>query len=91
MVDGISAALDVDSPKIAVPLPALMGAAMVIENVCRPVGVQPPLHRRRMNFFVKSFRFSGEGAREKLGFEPKIAFGEGARRTAMWYQDAGLL
>ncbi len=91
MVDGISQALDVDGPKITVPLPALMGAAMVIETACRPVGIQPPLHRRRMNFFVKSFRFSGDGAREKLGFEPKITFAEGARRTATWYQDAGLL
>ncbi|MGI9488159.1 MAG: NAD-dependent epimerase/dehydratase family protein [Geminicoccaceae bacterium] len=91
MVDGISQALNTDGPKITVPLPALMGAAMVIETACRPIGIQPPLHRRRMNFFVKSFRFSCDGAREKLGFEPKITFAEGARRTAKWYQDTGLL
>lgn len=91
MVDGISAALETDGPKITVPLPALMGAAMVIETACRPVGIQPPLHRRRMNFFVKSFRFSGEGARDRLSFEPKITFAEGARRTAAWYEQTGLL
>lgn len=91
MVDGISQALDTAGPKITMPLPALMGAAMVIETVCKPVGIQPPLHRRRMNFFVKSFRFSGDEARQKLGFEPKITFAEGARRTAKWYQDSGLL
>jgi nucleoside-diphosphate-sugar epimerase len=91
MVDGISQALDTDGPKITVPLPALMGAALVIETACKPVGIQPPLHRRRMNFFVKSFNFSGEGAREKLGFEPKVDFAEGAKRTAKWYQDTGLL
>ena len=91
MVDGISQALDTAGPKITVPLPALMGAAMVIEGMCKPAGIQPPLHRRRMNFFVKSFQFSGDGAREKLGFEPKITFAEGARRTAEWYHDTGLL
>jgi len=91
MVTGISQALKSDGPKITVPLPALMGAAMVIETVCKPVGIQPPLHRRRMNFFVKSFQFSGEGAREKLGFEPKIDFAEGAKRTAQWYEETGHL
>lgn len=91
MVEGISHALETPGPKITVPLPALMGAAMIIETVCRPVGIQPPLHRRRMNFFVKSFRFSGDDARQKLGFEPKITFAEGARRTAKWYQDTGLI
>ncbi|MDH3663235.1 MAG: NAD-dependent epimerase/dehydratase family protein [Alphaproteobacteria bacterium] len=91
MVDGISKALDTAGPKITVPLPALMGAAMVIETVCRPVGIQPPLHRRRMNFFVKSFKFSGDGAREKLGFEPVVGFDEGAKRTAKWYEETGLL
>lgn len=91
MVEGISQALETDKPKITVPLPALMGAAMVIETVCKPVGIQPPLHRRRMNFFIKSFRFTGDDAREKLGFQPKITFAEGARRTAKWYQDTGLL
>jgi nucleoside-diphosphate-sugar epimerase len=91
MVEGISSALETPGPRITVPLPALMGAAMVIESVCKPIGIQPPLHRRRMNFFVKSFRFSGDEAREKLGFEPKITFAEGARRTAKWYQDAGLI
>ena len=91
MVTGISQALGADGPKITVPLPALMGAAMVIETACRPIGVQPPLHRRRMNFFVKSFEFSGEAAREKLGFNPKIDFAEGAKRTAKWYEEAGHL
>jgi nucleoside-diphosphate-sugar epimerase len=91
MVDGISQALATQGPKITVPLPALMGAAMVIETVCKPAGIQPPLHRRRMNFFVKSFQFSGDSAREKLGFEPKVDFAEGAKRTAKWYEETGHL
>ncbi|MEM7044680.1 MAG: NAD-dependent epimerase/dehydratase family protein [Pseudomonadota bacterium] len=91
MVDGISEALNTAGPKITVPLPALMGAAMAIETVCKPAGIQPPLHRRRMNFFVKSFQFSGEGARAKLGFEPKVDFAEGAKRTAKWYEETGHL
>lgn len=91
MVDGISEAMGTRGPKITVPLPVLMGAAVAIETLCRPLKIPPPLHRRRMNFFVKSFRFSCDAARDKLGFEPKIDFTEGARRTAKWYEETGLL
>ncbi len=91
MVDTISEAMGTRGPKIMVPLPMLMGAAAAIETVCRPLSIQPPLHRRRMNFFIKSFRFSCDAARDKLGFEPKIGFVEGATRTAKWYEETGLL
>ncbi|MEZ5934982.1 MAG: NAD-dependent epimerase/dehydratase family protein [Alphaproteobacteria bacterium] len=91
MVQGISQALATGGPRITIPLPALMSAAMVIETACKPAGIQPPLHRRRMNFFVKSFQFSGEAAREKLGFAAKVDFAEGAKRTARWYEEAGLI
>ncbi len=44
-----------------------------------------------MHFFVKSFRFDGEGARAALGYEPKVGFAEGAVRTADWYRRMGML
>lgn len=91
MVEGISQALGTSSPKIRVPLPLMMSAAKVCEDICRPMGIQPPLHRRRMNFFVKSFKFSGDNIRQKLAFEAKTDFNEGAKRTAKWYQDAGMI
>ena len=91
MVDKISEAMGTRGPKITVPLPVLTGAAVMIETICRPLNIHPPLHRRRMNFFIKSFRFSCDAARDKLGFEPKIGFAEGAKRTARWYEETGLL
>jgi nucleoside-diphosphate-sugar epimerase len=56
-----------------------------------PLGLQPPLHRRRLDFFRKSFYFSLRKAREVLGFEPRTGFAEGARTTADWYRENGLL
>jgi nucleoside-diphosphate-sugar epimerase len=44
-----------------------------------------------MQFFVNSFRFDGRAAREAIGYQPKIGFEEGARRTLAWYQGANLL
>jgi dihydroflavonol-4-reductase len=73
------------------PLWPFMVLATVLEGVLRPMGIQPPLHRRRMDFFTKSFRISSDKARKVFGFAPATSFGDGARRTAEWYRNAGLL
>jgi dihydroflavonol-4-reductase len=74
-----------------VPLWPFDVAAKVCETVCPPFGMKPPLHARRLDFFRKSFRLSTERSRRLLGFQPQVPFSEGARRTADWYQQAGLL
>ncbi len=91
MVEGIAGALGAPPPKLRIPLWPLMAAATVMETVLRPIGVQPPLHRRRMNFFVRSFHFNGREAKAVLGYEPSVHFAEGAARTAEWYRANGLL
>jgi nucleoside-diphosphate-sugar epimerase len=91
MVRGIAAALNVDPPKLQVPLWPLMVAAVVMETGLRPLGVQPPLHRRRMNFFVKSFAFTCSEARSVLGYEPRVGIAEGAAATAAWYRQMQLI
>jgi len=69
------------------PLWPLMATAVVMEGILRPMGIQPPLHRRRMNFFTKSFEFTCDQARRLLGYEPRIDVEEGIRRTYEWYQE----
>jgi dihydroflavonol-4-reductase len=59
--------------------------------LCRPFGIDPPLHRRRARFFVNNRAFSIERARHELGFEPRVDIREGLRRTAAWYLDHGHL
>ncbi len=72
------------------PLSPLMFIALVLETVLSPLGIQPPLHRRRMDFFRKSFAFSLAEARE-LGFKPRVDLAEGMRATAGWYRERGLI
>lgn len=91
MVDAIAAALGCRPPWLRLPLWPFQATATALEATCRPLGIQPPLHRRRMDFFVKNLAFANGRARRKLGFEARVAFAEGARRTAAWYRDEGLL
>ncbi len=87
MITSICKAVNVDVPRLRVPLWPMMATAVVMEGILRPIGIQPPLHRRRMNFFVKSFQFTCEQARQLLGYEPRIDVEEGMRRTYEWYQE----
>lgn len=91
MADTIARVLDSPPPRFRLPLAPFTLLATVMELALRPLGIQPPLHRRRLDFFRKSFTLSGEKARRTIGFEPSVGFEEGARRTASWYREQGLL
>jgi nucleoside-diphosphate-sugar epimerase len=91
MVEEIALQYNTIIPKIHAPLFMFLAAAYVVEGICRPIGIQPPLHRRRIDFFRKSFYFSQDNALTKLGFKPKTEFVEGVKKTADWYKTMGLL
>jgi dihydroflavonol-4-reductase len=84
-------AVGVEPPRGRLPLMPLMAAAIVCERVCRPLGIDPPLHRRRVEFFVKPRAFTSEKAKRELGFDPRVSLEDGLRRTAAWYFEGGHL
>jgi dihydroflavonol-4-reductase len=85
----IAAALGVRKPWIRVPYWPLAASAVLCEGLCKPFGIEPPLHPRRAHFFIKHRAFSIERARTVLGFAPKVSLAEGVRRTAAWYVEQG--
>lgn len=91
MVDTVADCLGARIPRLHAPMQPFLAAAVVFEKTLGPLGIQPPLHRRRLDFFRKSFFFSQEKANIILGFSPKTDFREGVARTAAWYRENGLL
>ena len=91
MVSSIRAALGRTGSDKRLPLWPLMTLATLMEGALRPFGIAPPIHRRRLDFFVKSFHFDTRKAQNLLGFEPQIPFDKGALETAHWYAAQGLL
>jgi dihydroflavonol-4-reductase len=87
----IARQLGVKIPKMHAPIAPFLAAAVVLEAICRPLGIQPPLHRRRMDFFRKSFTFTMDRPEKTLGFLPKKGFIEGVAETVKWYDEMGLL
>jgi nucleoside-diphosphate-sugar epimerase len=87
----VAHAVGVEPPRGHLPLWPLMAAAVACESICRPLRIDPPLHRRRVDFFVKPRAFTSEKARRDLGFRPRVGLADGLRRTADWYFEQGLL
>lgn len=78
-------------PRIRLPLWPLMLAADLCEGICRPLGMEPPLHRRRAAFFTKNRAFSIERAAKEIGYQPQVDLKTGLQRTAEWYRQHDLL
>jgi len=90
-VEGVASALGKPLRTVNLPLGPFLVAAVMCETGCRPFGISPPWHRRRLDFFVKRFYFSLEKAERLLGYRPTVSFYDGARETAAWYRAKGLL
>jgi nucleoside-diphosphate-sugar epimerase len=55
MVATIAGALGKPPPRLRAPLWPFIAAAAVFEATFKPLGIQPPLHRRRLDLLRKSF------------------------------------
>jgi nucleoside-diphosphate-sugar epimerase len=81
----------VSPPRVHYPIWPVWLAGALCEAVCVPLGIQPPLFRRRVDFFRKSRAFNISRARAELGYNPAIDLKTGIKRTADWYRAQGLL
>ena len=89
LVSLIAEKAGVDPPRFRWPARPLYAAAAICEGICRPLGVEPPLHRRRLDFYLKNRAFRVDKARRVLGWEPRVSLEEGIARTLDWYREAG--
>jgi nucleoside-diphosphate-sugar epimerase len=91
MVEHVARALGRTAPRWHVPVWPFLAVAVVMEKTLSPLGIQPPLHRRRLDFFRKSFVFSTAKAQRLLGFTAAVPFAAGTVETAKWYREQGYL
>ncbi len=87
----IAAELKVPPPRLHLPVWPVWMVGLLCEMVCVPLRIEPPLYRRRVDFFTKSRAFDTTRARTELGFNPAVDLEEGIKRTADWYREEGLL
>jgi nucleoside-diphosphate-sugar epimerase len=73
------------------PLAPMLTVAALVEDACAALKVDPPIYRRRMDFFHSDSEFDTSRARHVLNWEPKVDLREGIRRTLEDYRQSGAL
>jgi dihydroflavonol-4-reductase len=87
-VIGITAEIaQVPPSRLRLPVWPVWLAGAACEAVCTPLGLSPPLYRRRVDFFTKSRAFDISRARRELAFEPLVHLRDGIGRTLEWYRE----
>jgi dihydroflavonol-4-reductase len=91
LVRMVAKELGVAPPRVHLPVWPFWTAGLLCELVCVPLRIEPPLYRRRVDFYTKSRAFDTTRARTELSFAPRVDLEEGIKRTADWYRSEGLL
>ena len=87
LVKLIAEVAGVRPPTLHLPVWPFWAAGAVCEAVCVPFGIEPPIYRRRVDFFTKSRAFDISRARQELGFDPRVSLRDGIARTLEWYRE----
>jgi nucleoside-diphosphate-sugar epimerase len=91
LIQLIAAEAGVEPPRVHLPVWPFWTAGALCEMVCGPLGIEPPIYRRRVDFFTKSRAFDISRARADLGYAPQVGLREGIRRSLDWYRRHGWL
>jgi nucleoside-diphosphate-sugar epimerase len=89
LVATIAQVAGVQMPRLRLPVWPFLAAGAACEAICVPLGIEPPIYRRRVEFFTKSRSFDISRARQVLGYEPTVGVREGVARTLEWYRQHG--
>jgi dihydroflavonol-4-reductase len=87
----IAGELGVPPPRLRIPAWPVQALGSLVESVCVPLGIEPPIYRRRVDFFTKHRWFSIEKAHRELGYEPAQTLDEEIRRISSDYRERGWL
>ena len=76
---------------VSIPARPIQLHGTVVETLCQPFGIEPPIYRRRVDFFTKDRSFDTTRARTELGFEPAQDFSVEVANIYRWYKEQGWL
>ena len=73
------------------PFLPLSIAGHVMEKLCQPFKITPPIFPRRVDWYRQNRAFDISKAKKDLGYRPRVGLDEGLRLTAEWYIAGGYL
>jgi len=91
LATAVATSLGRKPPRGRIPLWPVVLAAKACEAICRPLNIEPPLHTRRLEFFINDRGFTAAKAIREIGYKPRFSLAEGLARTAAWYRAQGMI
>ncbi|HEX5436712.1 MAG TPA: NAD-dependent epimerase/dehydratase family protein [Gemmatimonadaceae bacterium] len=91
LVVEVGNALGVDVSIRRLPFWPAYLVAGTVEALYKPFPVEPPIFRRRLDWFRQNRSFDIGKARRELGYEPRVDIPTGLKRTGEWYRQQGLI
>ena len=74
---------------IIIPYSLVYAAGFVCEKLCGIIGLEPPLHRRRVKFFGSNRSFDLSRARDLADYDPRVSLDEGVSGLVDWHRQRG--
>jgi nucleoside-diphosphate-sugar epimerase len=65
----------------SLPLKPMLLLAALVEDTCKLLRIDPPIYRRRMDFYLNDAAFDSRQAQAVLGWQPKVDLAEGCAAT----------
>ncbi|MCO6430478.1 MAG: NAD-dependent epimerase/dehydratase family protein [Deltaproteobacteria bacterium] len=90
-VEIICEQLGVRRPWLHLPVKPVQLLGTICEAICTPLRINPPIYRRRVDFFTKDRHFDCSKARQQLGFQPSKDLEEEIADIIDWYYAYGML
>lgn len=91
LVAEVGRALGVNVEIRHLPFWPAYAVATTVEMLYKPLPTEPPIFRRRLDWFRQNRSFDIGKARRELGYEPKVDIPTGLRRTGEWYRQQHLI
>ncbi len=91
LVSIISQLMGVQEPWLHLPVKPMQALGSICEAFCTPLRINPPIFRRRVDFFTKDRSFDISKAKERLGFKPTRALVQELSEIIDSYVKAGII
>ena len=91
LVEEIGKALKIGVRFVHLPFWPVYMAALMCEVVYKPLPMDPPIFRRRVDWFRQIRSFDISKAKRELGYKPAVDLPTGLKITADWYRETGYM
>lgn len=91
LVTRVGKALKVPVKITHVPFWPVYWISALCELIYKPLPAEPPLFRRRADWFRQNRAFRIDKAKKELGYKPRVGLDEGLARTGEWYKENGYI